>query len=245
MEIILYKLSDPTDTANLPRYIGVTSVGTHKRLISHIWEAKTSSKISHKIHWIKKILSEDLVPVITIISSFNTWQEAFESEKYLIKEFKSKGIKLTNTREGGQGVEVTEDIREQRRLARLGKKASEATRQKLRDCKKGLIRRKSLKPRKPHIVSKETCEKMSKALKGKPISESRLFNLRKAAEKKRGKIIPHMNTSKKVIYKDLEFESAKVAYSYGISNNLISMTYGNFTRVLTGKRTNKTNFNYE
>lgn len=93
----IYSLSDPM-TGEI-RYIGKTYNELKKRLYSHIMECKTDRK-THKINWIKSLLSNNKKPIISTIdivpkSDWEYW------EKYWIEQFKQWGFNLTNMTMGG------------------------------------------------------------------------------------------------------------------------------------------------
>ena len=84
------------------RYVGVTTTTLSRRLHKHLYETKTS-KISHKINWLKKLDEENLIPIIELIEicDVDNWQER---EIYWINSFEN----LTNTHKGGSHVYLKE-----------------------------------------------------------------------------------------------------------------------------------------
>ena len=87
----------------VPFYVGY---GKNDRCNDHLNEAKNTSKNSHKLNKIRKILSENKEPVIQIINSNISKKEACELEEFLIeiigRSDLNKGT-LTNLTKGGDG----------------------------------------------------------------------------------------------------------------------------------------------
>jgi len=84
----IYTLSDKRGNI---RYVGKTSREIKKRLYSHIKESQ-SSKISHKINWIKSLLNNNERPIIEIIDIVPTTEWVFW-EQYWIDQFRQWGYK--------------------------------------------------------------------------------------------------------------------------------------------------------
>ena len=99
--IYIYTLKDPI--TNEIRYIGKTKQKFYSRLSAHKRYAKTSLKQTHFTNWVNKLLKLNLQPIMEKLEIVNekNWQER---ERYWIKYYKSLGLKLTNTQEGGQGA---------------------------------------------------------------------------------------------------------------------------------------------
>jgi len=98
-----------------------------------------------------------------IISYFNSEEEAFDHEKFLIITFKDLGYKLANLTDGGEGCSgrtYSKETKDKIRIAKIGNqnatgsKRSQETRDKIREANLGKKR------------SKETIEKFSKVQKG-------------------------------------------------------------------------------
>ena len=130
----IYSLSDPT-TGEI-RYIGKTYNALRKRLYSHINECKSDNK-SHKINWIKSLLNNDEVPIISTIDIIPTseWQYW---EKYWIEQFKQWGFNLTNISLGGydNNYKRTDKTKSKMRKSKLGTKLSEDQKNKISDSVK-------------------------------------------------------------------------------------------------------------
>ena len=125
----IYILSDPI-TFDV-RYVGKTN-STKSRLYSHIKECN-SIRISHKINWIKSLLSKGERPIISIIDvvPISEWQYW---EKYWIEQFKQWGFNLTNQTEGGdggKGYKHTDLAKDNMRKSKLGKPLSEEHKEKI------------------------------------------------------------------------------------------------------------------
>ncbi|HZF64191.1 MAG TPA: GIY-YIG nuclease family protein [Chitinophagaceae bacterium] len=93
MRYTVYSLKDP-DTSEI-LYIGVTSKSLIERLIGHISERKDCAKNK----WIKKLISEGKVPLITAIEE--NIENGYEREGYWIKYYQEKGLHLFNMPVGG------------------------------------------------------------------------------------------------------------------------------------------------
>jgi len=94
----IYALVDPNDGAI--RYIG-KSDNLQLRYYNHICYSKTS--YDHKSNWIKKLRANNQQPELIIVEKvlYSQWQER---EKYWIDFYKLKGCDLTNSTNGGEGV---------------------------------------------------------------------------------------------------------------------------------------------
>ena len=118
----IYSLSDP-NTGEI-RYVGKTYNQLRKRLYSHLNECKSGNK-SHKINWIKSLLSNNEIPVISIIDTVPTNQWQFW-EQYWIEQFKQWGFNLTNIAKGGydNSYKRSDKTKEKMRSSKLGTKLS-------------------------------------------------------------------------------------------------------------------------
>lgn len=124
----IYSLSDPI-TGEI-RYIGKTCNQLRKRLYAHINECKSNNK-SHKISWIKSIVLNDKVPIISIIDIVPTSEWVFW-EKYWIEQFKQWGFNLTNISKGGyeNNYKRSNQTRDRMRKSKLGITLSEEHKKK-------------------------------------------------------------------------------------------------------------------
>lgn len=98
--IYIYTLSHPITTEI--RYVGKT-INPSGRLREHITHAKLYRDKTHKGNWIRRLLRNELRPVMTTIQE-TTEQEWEQAEKYWIQYYKDKGYKLTNSTDGGDGT---------------------------------------------------------------------------------------------------------------------------------------------
>lgn len=106
MKGIIYYLVDPREPEHI-RYIGVTSRDMEDRGLEHIKEAKYyKGKNTYKLNWIRKLLSEGVEPKQLLLKEFDfvDEEELFLKEVEIVKEYKEKGHKLTNTTLGGKGT---------------------------------------------------------------------------------------------------------------------------------------------
>lgn len=95
----------------IPFYVGM---GHGKRYLNHIRDAEKAvssnaprNRLSHKLNKIIKILSENRMPEIKIVSSSLNIEQAVELEKELIAKFGREDLglgTLTNLTNGGDGV---------------------------------------------------------------------------------------------------------------------------------------------
>ena len=91
----LYFESNPTKG-----YIGITS-NLSRRIRQHKSESKQVNK-TKKHRWINKHLKTEELKY-TIISSYNTWDDAVLDEPKLIQQYKDSGYILVNLSLGGEG----------------------------------------------------------------------------------------------------------------------------------------------
>ncbi len=98
-KVYIYGLYHP-ETSEL-RYIG-KAVDLNNRLWCHIRDAKGGQR-THKAAWVRKLLSQGLKPVISVI--WETTQEGWQvDEKACIAQAKQEGVRLTNLTGGGDGI---------------------------------------------------------------------------------------------------------------------------------------------
>lgn len=95
----VYLLTEPG--VDMIGYIGQTD-NIKTRLRKHIYDSKTEKKKHNKnCKWIRNILSNNKLPVLTIVDECLA-KDADELETYYIAYHKSIGWKLTNSTNGGQ-----------------------------------------------------------------------------------------------------------------------------------------------
>lgn len=85
-KVNIYVLLDPS-TCKV-RYIGITTQSIKRRLFKHVEDAMYSKKSTHKINWIRKLISEGKFPLIKKLTEVNDWYSALKLEKHLIKKYK-------------------------------------------------------------------------------------------------------------------------------------------------------------
>jgi len=96
MVVKIYGLYDPRDP-EIIRYVGKTQMTIQKRLQGHIDEARSNKSKTYKIHWIQKLLKENIKPLIKVLEfcDENNWQE---KEIFWIAKLNN----LTNSTIGGE-----------------------------------------------------------------------------------------------------------------------------------------------
>lgn len=184
--MIIYGLVDPLTKET--RYIGATKNIT-KRLEQHLKDKSNT----YKVHWIKKLRRQNLVPEIITIeeTSEKEWQN---KERFWISYYRKQGARLTNLCDGGQGlINPTNSTR--KKLSRaIDNRVALGTWELL---KKGFHHSEKTKRRmsKSRIellthwkFPEKTKQKISKKLKGKPKSEEHKQHMRHPHKtyKKRG-----------------------------------------------------------
>ena len=113
------------------RYVGKANC-PRKRLSDHIKDC-FSGKVSHKISWIKSLISRGERPSIEVIDEVPNEEWQFW-EKYWINQLKQWGFNLTNLTEGGQGANGYKhsiEAKEIMRKAKLGNKLSKDHKKKI------------------------------------------------------------------------------------------------------------------
>lgn len=146
--VFIYGLKCPI--VNEIRYIG-KSVNPQRRFKNHIlYETRANT---HKARWLNILLQKGLTPQIIILEKVNKSEWEIK-EKFWIQKFKSNGISLTNETDGGDGRE----------------KGFKHKPESVRKIVYGL-RNRSLELRKNIGI------KISKRLKGKPLTEKNKVNL--------------------------------------------------------------------
>lgn len=154
----IYGLIDPRNQQL--RYIGQT-VCLRKRLIQHLWFARTGREKGHKAAWIRQMLSAGTsFEVIELeVCSFDTVDE---SEAFWIGYLRSIGCQLTNATDGGggrKGYALTQEAKDRIGRGNKGLKRSLETRQKMSQWLK------------EHPMSPQARAKQGAALRGRPCPE--------------------------------------------------------------------------
>lgn len=121
------------NTVNEKQYVGITSRSLEKRQISHFSEAK-KNRLQCPFHRaIRKYGTESFI--FTHFASCWSWEDACETEKFLIKDMKTKspfGYNRTDGGEGAYGVIVSEETRQKKRENSTGRKHTEEAKERMR-----------------------------------------------------------------------------------------------------------------
>lgn len=144
----IYELLDPRN--NQIRYVGYTNrKDIKRRLGKHVWDSgQLKESYTHKEKWIRELLRLNLKPIIQIILIIPKGQSWKYWERFYIKKYRLLGYNLTNYTDGGDG--------------QRGLKHTEETKRKIRESCKGM--------NKGVVFTKEHCENISKAQRGKKLT---------------------------------------------------------------------------
>ena len=213
----IYSLSDPK-TGEI-RYIGKTYNHLRKRLYAHINECKGDNK-SHKISWIKSLLSNNEIPVISEIDIVPTNEWEFW-EKYWIEQFKQWGFNLTNISKGGydNNYKRSNDTKNKMRKSKLGKPLSEEHKIKISKSLKEDWENNPREVEKDIIISKE--ELYQKYIIDN-LSIPKLSKLFGCSESTIFRNLKDNNISKDIdVWRDQLVTNQKVVLQYDLSGNFI------------------------
>jgi hypothetical protein len=114
----IYTLSDPS-TMEI-RYVGQTNE-PKRRFNDHISSSVNESSDSYdtyKARWIRKIINNNLVPIMSIIDSCSSFEESNKLEKIYVENLTKDGYRLTNS----HVTDVTEFSLETRKKISSAKK---------------------------------------------------------------------------------------------------------------------------
>lgn len=155
MKTYIYILKDPiTDEI---RYVG-KSICPEIRFRRHISEAKTSNKKSHRIHWLKSLLQQNLKPILEILDEIEGEWEWLE--EYWIYQLKAWGFKLVNGTNGGEnppswlGRTHSDEYKEIRRIIMKNNNPAKNMTQKWRDNISKAHKKNNFKPTKAAEANK-------------------------------------------------------------------------------------------
>lgn len=95
-------LVDPR-APEVPRYIGKTSQGLSRRLVGHLFEAKSGTR-NHKANWIRSLVAEGITPEITPLVVARSEDELNGLECAWIARVRELGLPLCNQTDGGEGA---------------------------------------------------------------------------------------------------------------------------------------------
>ena len=170
MKTKIYVLTEPDGEI---RYIGKTSASLKHRLCGHISKARFRAT-THKDRWICSVLKKGFLPQVQLLNEVEG--DGNREEIAWIAYGRSKGWKLTNQTDGGEGMSnPSKELRFRLSEANKGKTFSFEHRRKLSEARKA--RKKSIFPNSETrqkmsiahtaiIFGPETRRKISNALKG-------------------------------------------------------------------------------
>ena len=117
-KIYIYALSDPF-TGHV-RYIGKSN-NIDRRVRRHLKDGR-DGKTDHKSRWVAKVLREGSFPVVDVLEvcERSEWKDR---EQYYIWAYRGLGADLTNSKEGGDGINPSAATRAKMSLAAKGRVA--------------------------------------------------------------------------------------------------------------------------
>ena len=144
--VYIYGLIDPRTRE--VRYVGKTK-DLQERYRIHLYERRKN----HKCNWIQYLQQQGLKPEMVVLEKVSEvqWQKA---ERFWIRHFQSRGIRLTNGHEGGTGGQMTDEVRRKMSLSHKGKRHSEESKAKIRRANIG------------RTLTEEQRKKLSEGMKG-------------------------------------------------------------------------------
>lgn len=123
--MLIYALTDPSGEV---RYIGKTGKRLIDRLRGHIKDARQGFH-NHKCWWIRSLLRHGQRPAIIQLAECDG--DGCAEEIQHIADAIASGTRLTNATAGGEGSNgASPETREKQRRAKLGRRLSEATKQR-------------------------------------------------------------------------------------------------------------------
>lgn len=185
----IYGLVDP-ETLEC-RYIG-KSIDPWERLKSHM----NDKQKTHKVHWLQSLKRRGLEPII-VLFEMSCGNEPWDlAERFWIKRARRLGWPLTNSTDGGDGVQgLCEESRSRIATAWIGRKHSDETKQKLREA--GTKRK----------HSEITRKRMSRAHRGRKITwvDKVASSLRKLTDSQVLEIKNRLNDGETIISLSMEY----------------------------------------
>jgi len=158
----IYALIHPN--TNEVRYIGKTEIGVVNRMRGHMKDRTAS----YRGKWIRHLKSLGLKPVCVVIEDDLSSKIVNDAEIFWIAYFKFLGARLINATAGGEGCtgyNPTQATRIKLSLAGRGRVVSNSTKRQIGLANQGNKHAQGV------IRTEQYRAKLSKALKGKPLSE--------------------------------------------------------------------------
>lgn len=116
MAVFIYGLHCPL--SGEIRYIG-KSVNPQKRLRAHISCATRRAADHHTSRWIRRLAANDLAPSLVILHEVGPDERWQDVERELIADAIDRGLPLTNSTSGGEGLDYLNEEDRRRYLANL------------------------------------------------------------------------------------------------------------------------------
>lgn len=154
----IYTLCDPV--TEQVRYVGWSFL-PKRRLVGHLWRARSGRERSHKANWLRSLEESGLAPLLRIVESGTSERGWATAEPAWIRHYTNIGCRLTNLTLGGEGVvglKYSAESRAKMSAAKRGRKLSPEHIKKLGDATRG-------RKRPPHVR-----EAISRAQRGKTLS---------------------------------------------------------------------------
>lgn len=213
---VIYSLEHPI--THEIRYVGKTEIKLDVRLLAHCNEKSNTKKNT----WIKSLKSQNFTPNIKILDIVDKDDWQFW-EKYWISQCKAWGFNLTNMAEGGMGG----------CSYRQSPETIEKRKQSLnKSIKKGLV------------DYSERIKKLTKANKGRKVSEETKIKLRKKNLGKKASFESKIKKSKSVIQLSINGTILKKFYSICEASRSTNISKGAIQNVCCGRRKTAGNFKW-
>ena len=120
----VYKLIDPI--TNEIRYVGQTD-NIKRRYDNHISSSLNKNSHSYNTHkscWVRKVINNNLLPIIEVLEECDSLEQSNIRERYYIEKLTNEGYKLTNSYVNDV-TEFSLDTRKKMSNAKKGKKLEE------------------------------------------------------------------------------------------------------------------------
>lgn len=200
----IYFLKDPENP--FKGYIG-KSDNPVKRLNAH-FNNNLLIKKTKKNDWIKSLKKKNMLPILEEIDIVpkSEWQYW---EIFWIEQFKNWGFELKNGTPGGDGVTMTDEIKNKLRLSHLGKKNGKPSIETIKKIRNALTGR---------TICADIREKMSIGRTGIKYSIEGKQKLKGRISPMKGKTFNHTEESKQKIR-----DNAKINPNYGTRGKQVSI----------------------